>query len=549
MEINIDAIIERLKHYKPKSYINNKDIKFVSSVKHLEKNFKNIYATTLYVGEISNLLPNNYNSVQGNLLIVSTDNLPDSFVTNINLNVIHISDNCILSVFNNILDIFSEHQKLDETSSKLLKALYQDDGIQNIINTSYKIIGNPIFVRDINFKTLSFTQNIALDEPVWNIIISKGYQMYDKIENHLGDCLDELVNYKIPIYLKYVHNENKSINEQSIEGKLEDNKNFLLKKIISKNENLPLSRIWSNIYAGNTLLGQIVVLAAFKEFTENDILLIQRLSETISVELQKNNYFKILKLSKRDAVVVDLLNRKFKNREAVNESLKFAEWNLKYPLQIITLINEKNMSVVSIKHTHIFLKNLFPNSVCISYEGNFVIVYDYIDDKKMYQVKLNKLDELLINTKMLCGISQPFNDLFDINKYYKESLKSIELGKHLNKDKSIFFYNSYILQYIFSLCSNQESLKELCSPSIFKLIAHDNKYKTDYIKSLYSYVMNFKNSSELANLMHIHRTTLYYRISKIEEILDVDLNNIDEFFSIYLSFKILEYLGENFNNN
>lgn len=79
-----------------------------------------------------------------------------------------------------------------------------------------------------------------------------------------------------------------------------------------------------------------------------------------------------------------------------------------------------------------------------------------------------------------------------------------------------------------------------------KLIDYDKKYNTDYLETLYSYIANFKNQTELAKVMNIHRNTLYYRISKIEEIINIDLNNIDDFVSIYLSFKILEYTGEKF---
>jgi DNA-binding PucR family transcriptional regulator len=56
--------------------------------------------------------------------------------------------------------------------------------------------------------------------------------------------------------------------------------------------------------------------------------------------------------------------------------------------------------------------------------------------------------------------------------------------------------------------------------------------------------MNIKNQSELAAAMNVHRNTLYYRIGKIEEIMNINLSNVDDVFSIYLSFKIFEYLGE-----
>jgi DNA-binding PucR family transcriptional regulator len=148
------------------------------------------------------------------------------------------------------------------------------------------------------------------------------------------------------------------------------------------------------------------------------------------------------------------------------------------------------------------------------------------------------------DTGTYCGISRLFFKLLEVKKHYEESLKAIKSGKHLNADQVLFFYDDYTLQHIFSLCADKEPLKEFCHPSVFTLIDYDNKNSTSYVKSLYSYIMAFKNPSELAVSMHVHRNTLYYRISKIEEIMNIDLNNVDDFFNIYLSFKILEYMGE-----
>ena len=43
--------------------------------------------------------------------------------------------------------------------------------------------------------------------------------------------------------------------------------------------------------------------------------------------------------------------------------------------------------------------------------------------------------------------------------------------------------------------------------------------------------------------MHIHRSTFFYRIKKIEELLDMSITDSDLLFLYELSFKIWDYLS------
>lgn len=540
MEILIDSIIEKLKQYNPKNYINNKNITLIKSIKYLESNIEELYPNTLYM--MKTLDNNKINDLilhETNFLIVSKAQLSSSIEINKNSNIIFICSDSAASIFNEVLDIFFEYQNLNVNSLKLLEALSQNTGLQNIVNIGSKFIGNPIFISNTNFKVLSFTENVKVDVPVWKGITSKTYKGYDNLQRILKD---NIFDSRIPIYFKSTNSASYNFdNLYKLEDRITENSKSVLYK---EGDRFIMSRMWSNIYAGSKLLGQAIILEAFKPFTESDVKLINILNDAISVELQKHNYYESADISNKDLLILELLDGKINCEEDINETVKFAHWNLKYPLNVISAISKKNISYVQFKYIRDVFENIFYNSICVLYKGNIVIVSSCIQDKLLYETRFKKLNKVLSNLKMFCGISRPFFNLIDINKCYKQSLKSIELGRYLDDKKYIFFYNSYILQHIFSLCAREGSLKDFCHPSIFKLIDYDNMYKTDYLKNLYLYIRNFRNQSKLAELMHVHRNTLRYRISKIEEIMNVDLNNADEFFSIYLSFKILEYLGE-----
>ncbi|WP_411679099.1 PucR family transcriptional regulator [Clostridium thailandense] len=545
MDMHISNLVENLSQYQPKVYINREDITNIKYIKYLEPGLTDFDLNTLYVGDMSNLEVTLDILTKGNILIVSEASMPTSISTNDNFNIIFISGDCVLAVFNKVLDIFSEYIKLTEGSSKLLETLSQGNGIQEIINMGFQLIGNPIFVRDISFSILAFTQDVMVDDYVWKELTSKGYQPYDGFQYLMKNgFIESTNNVKIPVYFKNMSDaEYKTLQKEKKKINIEQNKNYMLRPTFDLEGKVKISRLWSNIFIGNKVIGQVVVLEAFKPFSETDMLLIKSLSDTVSLELQKHKYYENLDGSKLELLIVDLLDGKVKDQETLEEKLKFVSWNLKKNLRVIVVTtNQKEISNIPIKYVSGFFENVFGNAICVLYERSIVVVVGTRTDKKLSDIQLEKLKQFMKDTGMFSGVSRNFCRLLDLRKYYKQALDGISAGKHLKKDMLLFFYDDYILQNMFDLCSGQEALKEFCHPSIFTLMNYDCENKTNYLKILQSYIMSFKNQSELAASMHVHRNTLYYRISKIEEIMNVDLNDIDDFFSIYLSFKILEYL-------
>ncbi|MEH7094428.1 PucR family transcriptional regulator [Neobacillus vireti] len=549
MEIHIDIFLEKLAHHQPKIHLNNEEIAVIKAVKLMEKNHTSFDPNTLYIAETSNLPIEHVSLSRTNLLLVSENAIPEWLITNQSLNIISLIGHCKISVFNEILEITSEYQKLNDHSSKLFSILSEGKDLQVLVDTASDMIGNPIFVRDENFKILAFTQNVILDDYIWNKVVSKGYQTYNDLQFLLKNgFLSTVHNVKVPVYFKHLNNsiekrEYESYQIEIMKTGLKQNMSFIVKPVFFEISKVTIPRVWSNIYINHKNIGHVVVLEAFKPFTERDIALIGRLSDAISLHLQRNRYYENLSVNKKELLIVDFLDEKIKDRETIKERLRLSGWEMNSSLRILTLSsNDKEISDYSFNHFRGFFDRVFDMVACVLYEGRMVVLLNH--HEAFSEVQLDKLNEIMQETDMVIGISRPFTDLLDLKKYYQQSLKSINAGRRAHKEKVLFFYDDYILQHIFNLCSGQESLKELCHPSLFELIDYDRKRKTDYVKSLYSYIMNIKSQSELATAMNVHRNTLYYRIGKIEEIMNINLSNIEDIFSIYLSFKILEFLGE-----
>ena len=101
---------------------------------------------------------------------------------------------------------------------------------------------------------------------------------------------------------------------------------------------------------------------------------------------------------------------------------------------------------------------------------------------------------------------------------------------------------------MFDVYSTQRNLNDLCHPAVISLLKYDTKYKTNYAETLYAYVSNGQNQTKSANALHIHRNTLTYRITKIAEIIGIDLDDNTLMLHLLLSFKIQDYVNWDTNN-
>ena len=76
-----------------------------------------------------------------------------------------------------------------------------------------------------------------------------------------------------------------------------------------------------------------------------------------------------------------------------------------------------------------------------------------------------------------------------------------------------------------------------------QLYIYDRKNKTELLDTLRVYLESGSNAAEAAKKLFIHRNTLYQRMKKIEEIIQVDLKDTRIRLFILMSYTFVELLN------
>jgi len=138
------------------------------------------------------------------------------------------------------------------------------------------------------------------------------------------------------------------------------------------------------------------------------------------------------------------------------------------------------------------------------------------------------------------GISSSSSKIEEASQLYDESNSALQMANHLQK---VVFYELLGIEGIIFQTEN-DRLQKFAKRKLGSLLEEDKKKDMELTKTLYHYLNNGSNINKTAKAMNFSITGLRYRLQKINELLEVDLNIPDISHQIYLSLKLLIYWGE-----
>ena len=241
--------------------------------------------------------------------------------------------------------------------------------------------------------------------------------------------------------------------------------------------------------------------------------------------------------------VHDLLEGKFEDEALIVERLKILGLKFKNRRFIINVdIQNLDKTRSTLPFFREEIESKLANAKAIIYNQNIVILAGCENERHFLEIELHDLIQFVKANNLQAGISRSFSNLTNAQEYYLESIEALNLGNHLHEEQHFFKYEDYLVFDLINNYSPAENRKKLIHPSLVMLIEYDKENGTEYARSLYTYLCAFKNIKDSADVLNIHRNTMFHRIEKIETLLNVDLNNGDILFQLYLSYKILEFL-------
>lgn len=159
-------------------------------------------------------------------------------------------------------------------------------------------------------------------------------------------------------------------------------------------------------------------------------------------------------------------------------------------------------------------------------------------------------------SNLQCGVSRTFSSMTDLPNAYRQAQDAYEVAALLRNQTNdvavwarsflprgnLAHFEDYQFLILLHKCG-AEYAAGFCEPFLLSLMEADRKNGTDVVKVFFGHLCLNRNTNETAARFHMHRNTIVYRLKRICEKYELDLDNEQTRHRIALSFAYLELFG------
>jgi hypothetical protein len=204
-----------------------------------------------------------------------------------------------------------------------------------------------------------------------------------------------------------------------------------------------------------------------------------------------------------------------------------------YRLILVHLPKESTGGLIHYQYNY---ENIFANhyaDVIALTCDDFIVILLHNDACDLNEDALGTLDKQLRLDGGVCSIGLKFCGMREIAAQYLFTI--IPFNLYDDGGGRIRYYRNIMPEHLVMEVNSVIDLASICHWAAVKLYYYDCENNTAFLQTLETYLLCNKSLNDAANLLFIHKSTIYYRMKCIGKIVQIDLDDPHERFSILLS--------------
>lgn len=283
-----------------------------------------------------------------------------------------------------------------------------------------------------------------------------------------------------------------------------------------------------NLFSGHKHQGWLVVINPDGPITQGDMDLQDELGDILEhwMGLHPERHDRLIVTG----IFVEILENNYEDRDRISRQLELIGWRAE-DLKRVYVIKP----VETMPHYDVLMQRLgLLSKGCYSFhygEDIVTVINEKISDVLNFDDRLSALMQAM---HCRAGRGPVFSDIFDLLEQYDLAGAALQFG---SSDTPIRDFYDSALTYGLSFIPRQ-MCPWIVHPALGQLSAYDSKNNTQLYETLRIFLRNDQSYVESANSLHIHRSTLLYRLTRIQDLTGVDLNDADARLYLQVSFHI-----------
>lgn len=412
-----------------------------------------------------------------------------------------VDDLSLPRIFNMSMGAFQFYRNFE---SDLMRAVYKGADMQGLLDIAEPYFDNPAFIANWHGEVFAFTKGFADADfrPAWSHIVTKRRLPLSSVQ----------VLRNSPHYYTVTHSNTASIfrfpekNFTCIIGKLDKARDFHL---------------------------YLQVMQYKTPVNETTRVLATAMIEALAYS---SHSYEATSLSE---LFCDLLNGTPVEKDKIAWVLAALGWEECEKFLLLSFWNSEGALTAEVLCGE--LKNFMTRGYSFIWREHPVML---IRESDLAET-IAEIRQLISELSFVCGVSMPFSGWDELDVQFIQAEAAIRYCKGANP---VSLCADHVWTYLTEQLEQIANVSQLYHPAVIALAEYDQKKGSQLLYTLYAYLANERSLSVTAEKLFVHRNTLLHRLSRIRDVVPLDLDNMDMREHIMLSYRMLESAGRDNSN-
>lgn len=315
------------------------------------------------------------------------------------------------------------------------------------------------------------------------------------------------------------------------------------------------------INGGGDLLGYLVVDVTNHKITDYDQLSVNLTRNIYSIQFIKQKIMLDAREQVKDSFMSKLLVEKIEDKESIIQYANLFHWDLFLPHRVAVLslsINNEdmNMNLLEIEaeksrvweQLKVKLAHRNPEIKMANKSGEWILIapVDKENNKpkvywsKLYQYVKTWVERNSTKCQIYVTVGGTTENLADYYVCYMQALKALNVVINRFQDIGFALFDELGPYTILHELKDSQTTDLFIQSKLDPLLQYSEGKTMDLFHTLRVYLENNGSIKETSEELYIHRSSLLYRLEKISDLLDVDINDSEYRFSLMMAYKLYD---------
>ncbi|KAA9028509.1 helix-turn-helix domain-containing protein [Niallia endozanthoxylica] len=325
------------------------------------------------------------------------------------------------------------------------------------------------------------------------------------------------------------------------------------------------------VAGGNSLLGYLAIRLSNEKMDEYDQLAIELARNICSIQFIKQKLVVDGMEQAKGSFIGKLLAEKIEDTGQIIQYANLFHWDLYRSHRVSTIsiklhqkvVETSNLLEQQAKKTSIweFIKSVLLDIdhkiITASHDDHFILIVpaeaEGEQPRVFWETLYNKMKEgsevKVSKCQILLGIGERTTTIQDYHVSYQQSIQALNVVNSRFWEDGFSMFEDLGSYTIFSQFKEVKAIQLFLKKYMEPLLKYSEDKNIDLCHTLYVFLQNNGNVKITAEDLFIHRSSLLYRLEKIESLIAEDLNNAEVRLNLMMAFKFFDLYGDGMTKN